>query len=93
MIEQLSDGQYRVNGRATLDDLAAILGTARPEGDWSTVGGLIFNTLGYLPVEGEAVDVDGHRFVVERVQGRRIARVRVVPLVSSGENATDSGDE
>lgn len=78
MIEQLGDSQYRVNGRAALDDLSVILGVRLPSGEWSTVGGLLFNTLGYLPVEGEAVDVDGHRFVVERVQGRRIARVLVM---------------
>ena len=30
-----------------------------PQGDWDTVGGLLFNVLGRVPVEGESVEVDG----------------------------------
>ena len=79
MIERLSKGKLRVNGRANLDDLDAILEIDLPEGDWSTVGGLIFNTLGHVPEVGEAVELSGHHFLVERVQGRRIARVLFTP--------------
>ncbi len=77
MIERISDDELRVNGRVSLDELAEALGVQLPEGDWSTVGGLIFGTLGYVPRVGECLDVDGHRLLVERVQGRRIARVLV----------------
>jgi putative hemolysin len=62
-----------------LDDLEELLGRELPDGDWSTVGGLIFNSLGHVPAVGEICEVDGHRFLVERVQGRRIARVLVTP--------------
>jgi putative hemolysin len=79
LIENLGEGRYRVNGRAMLYDLADLLDADLPSGEWSTVGGLMFNTLGYVPVAGESVTVDGHRFVVERVQGRRIDRVLIVP--------------
>jgi hypothetical protein len=41
-----------------------------------------------VPVEGEAADVDGHRLVAERVQGRRIGRVRISPAGSA--DAADS---
>jgi CBS domain containing-hemolysin-like protein len=79
LIENLGEGRYRVNGRAMLYDLADLLDADLPSGEWSTVGGLMFNTLGYVPVAGESVTVDGHRFVVELVQGRRIDRVLIVP--------------
>ena len=82
MIERLDDDRLRVNGRVALDDLEDVLDSELPEGEWSTVGGLIFNTLGHVPEIGESVDVDGHRLLVERVQGRRIARVLVSPLSS-----------
>jgi CBS domain containing-hemolysin-like protein len=32
-----------------------------------------------VPVAGESVSVDGLRLVVDRVNGRRIERVRIVP--------------
>jgi putative hemolysin len=38
-------------------------------------------TLGHVPRLGEAVEVDGHRLEVSELDGRRIARVRVTPLV------------
>ncbi|MFN3215389.1 MAG: hemolysin family protein [Acidimicrobiales bacterium] len=79
MIEQVDGVRLRVNGRVPLDDLGELLGRELPEGDWSTVGGLIFNSLGHVPAVGEICEVDGHRFLVERVQGRRIARVMVTP--------------
>ena len=77
MIEPLAGGDVRVNGRVPVDELNDVLGVELPEGDWDTVGGLIFNSLGHVPVEGETVEVDGHRLTVERVQGRRIARVSI----------------
>lgn len=79
MIEQVDGTRLRVNGRVPLDDLEELLGRELPEGDWSTVGGLIFNSLGHVPAVGEICEVDGNRFLVERVQGRRIARVLVTP--------------
>jgi CBS domain containing-hemolysin-like protein len=51
-----------------------------PTGAWDTVGGLLFDLLGHVPEEGESVEVDGLRLVADRVKGRRIERVRIVPL-------------
>jgi len=85
MIERVGSDRLRLNGRVALDDLAEVLGVELPEGEWSTIGGLIFNTLGYVPEVGEALRIDGHELVVERVQGRRIARVLVSPLPPAEE--------
>ena len=78
--ETLADGAVRVHGRLSMSDLNELLDSDLPDDDWDTVGGLIFNTLGHVPNVGETVDVDGYRFRVERLQGRRITRVRVTPL-------------
>jgi CBS domain containing-hemolysin-like protein len=40
----------------------------------------VFDLLGHVPVAGESVTVDGLRLVADRVNGRRIERVRIVPL-------------
>ena len=50
-----------------------------PEGDWDSIGGLMFHLLGHIPHEGESVEADGHQLHAERVQGRRIGRVRITP--------------
>ena len=47
--------------------------------DVDTVGGVLIQALGHIPVEGEEVVVDDIGLRAERVQGRRIMRVRVTP--------------
>lgn len=80
LVEELGHGTFRVSGRVPLSDLSEVLRSELPSGRWSTVGGLIFTLLGRVPAEGESLDVNGHRFLVERVQRRRIARVLVTEL-------------
>jgi CBS domain containing-hemolysin-like protein len=77
LIEPLPDGSYRVNARMQLDELNELLDATLPAGDWDTVGGLVYNLLGHVPVEGESTEADGYQLVAEKVQGRRIGRVRI----------------
>jgi CBS domain containing-hemolysin-like protein len=79
-IEALANGAYRVNARMPLDEVNELLGADFPEGDWDTVGGFVFNLLGHVPAEGEAVEHDGYRLAAEKVQGRRIGRIRIVKV-------------
>ncbi|MGH9066118.1 MAG: transporter associated domain-containing protein, partial [Acidimicrobiales bacterium] len=76
----LANGDYRVNARMAMDELNELLHADLPEGDWDTVGGLMLSLLGHVATEGESVESDGLRLVAERVQGRRIGRVRVSKL-------------
>ena len=81
--QSLAGGDLRVHGRMPVDELNDLLGEDLPDGDWDTVGGLIFNALGHVPEVGEAVELSGRRFCVEQVVGRRITRIRVgAPEVS-----------
>src|SRR3546814_1117902 len=76
MIEPLPRGDYRIYARMPLDEVNDLLDAAFPEGDWDTIGGLLLSELGHVPVEGEVVEVDGWQLTAQRVQGRRIGRVR-----------------
>ena len=78
VVERLDDGSVVVAGRMAIDDAGELMATELPEGGWDTVGGLMLARFGHVPAEGEAVDVDGLRLVAQRVQGRRISRVRIV---------------
>jgi putative hemolysin len=79
-VEPLPDGAVRVNARMPIDELNDLLDAEFPEGDYDTVGGLMQFLLGHVPAEGESVDYDGRRLCAEKVQGRRIGRVRVSKL-------------
>ena len=81
--QSLAGGDLRVHGRMPVNELNDLLGEDLPDGDWDTVGGLIFNALGHVPEVGEAVEFSGRRFCIEQVVGRRITRIRVgAPEVS-----------
>jgi putative hemolysin len=82
LIEPLPGGDVRVNARMHIDELNELLDADLPQGDWDTVGGLLFGLLGHVPVEGETVDADGLRLRAEKVQGRRIGRVRITRVAS-----------
>jgi CBS domain containing-hemolysin-like protein len=88
----LGTGELQVHGRMPVYELNELLGTELPDDDWDTVGGLIFSTLGHVPSVGEAVELGGVRFVVQQVEGRRIARVRVTRLVAAVEDRPDADD-
>ncbi len=78
LLESLAGDEALVHGRMPVDQLNALMGTQLPDDDWDTVGGLIFGTLGHVPDVGETVEVDGLRLQVEHIEGRRIARVRLI---------------
>jgi putative hemolysin len=77
LVEPLPDGDVRVDGRMLIDEVNELLHAELPDGDWDTIAGFVFNLLGHVPAEGETVEWDGCRFRAEKVQGRRIGRVRI----------------
>jgi len=92
-VENLGEGEVSVSARLAVDELNELLEAELPEGDWDTVGGLLFNLLGRVPLQGESVDVDGVHLVVERVQGNRIGRIRAtVNRPSAPDSGPASGD-
>jgi putative hemolysin len=88
--ERLADGTVVVNARMPIDEVNELLTESElPEGDWDTVGGLIYSQLGHVPTEGEEVTFEGHRLVAEEVSGRRIGKVRIAPRLDHGAETVD----
>jgi CBS domain containing-hemolysin-like protein len=77
LITALEGGGFLVDGRLGVDDLAEILGVELPNDEWDTVGGLMLGLAGRVPREGESFELNGHVLTAERVQGRRVAQVRL----------------
>jgi CBS domain containing-hemolysin-like protein len=77
MVETLGEGEYLVDARMAVDDLGALVGRDVPDDDWDTVGGLVLGLAGRVPEQGESFTIDRLVLTADRVQGRRVARVRV----------------
>ncbi|MDP4586365.1 MAG: hemolysin family protein [Microbacteriaceae bacterium] len=68
------------------DELRERAGIIVPDdGPWETVGGFLLSQWGHLPEAGATLDACGGQFVVERMDGRRIDRVRFIPQEDSDE--------
>ncbi|MCM3505372.1 MULTISPECIES: hemolysin family protein [unclassified Curtobacterium] len=74
-----------------LEDRAGV--TVPEDGPYETVGGFIMSSLGRLPAVGDEVALDDGVFRVERLDGRRVDRVRWTPthpdpVPTTGSTAT-----
>ena len=78
-IERVDEHTVRVAGSMTIDDFNESIGTALPTHGARTLAGLVFNTLGHAPGEGERVTVDDITFTVRRTDGARITELEVAP--------------
>lgn len=73
------DGSWIVDGLGSLSELRRRTGLELEDEPYDTVGGLVFGRLGRLPKVGDAVSVEGRRFQVTSLDGRRVAQVRIEP--------------
>jgi Mg2+/Co2+ transporter CorC len=92
MIEPLPGGDALVRARTSVTELNDLLQADLPEGDWDTVGGLLYSRLNHVPVEGETVVVAGWRLTAQRVQGRRIGRVRLSRQLGGSDDGDAAGE-
>ena len=82
------------------DELLDRAGVAVPDGDaYETVAGYVMAELGRLPVVGDEIEAQGGSIRVERLDGRRIDRLRFTPtapemtLDGDAKDANDANAE
>ena len=72
-----TDGVLELAGSLSLIDVRSDYKVPVPEGDWTTIGGYVFNALGRLPRIGDRVAIPGCDLEVVAMDGRRVAAIRV----------------
>ncbi len=77
MVKPEVGGTFVVDGRLDVEELAALVSAELPDDEWDTVGGLVLGLAGRVPREGESFEVGPVTLTCLRVQGRRVAKVRV----------------
>jgi len=78
-VETIDDGRYIINARYDLYSVGKLLNMNLAEEDADTLGGLLYSFMGHVPEQGESVVIDGWRFTVLSLEGRRIDQVRAEP--------------
>jgi putative hemolysin len=87
-IEPLEGGKFLVSGHARLDDLSEHLGFELEANGIDTIGGLVFNRLGYLPPTGTQLELSRLAITV-----RRAGRKRIEELLLEKTTCTEDADE
>ncbi len=88
-----SGGGLLLDGNASLRDLVTQLRWKFPRNyGVETLAGFLLARLGHIPREGEFVDFNGRRFAVLRMDGKRIAQVRVDPLEAAWPTPLGEGE-
>ncbi len=96
-VRRSGDG-WEVTGLLRIDEVAAATGFRGPDGEYETIGGLVLERLGHIPVPGESVDLgvsdaDGSarnpmlwRATVVVMDGRRIDRLTLTREPRAGDD-------
>ena len=87
-VETLSENEAVFDARVSIHDMTEVLGVSLEDGEYDTVGGLVYNRLGKIPVVGDEVEVGGLRLSVLSVSGKRIKKVKIqVELDAAGHRS------
>jgi putative hemolysin len=84
-IEPLEPGKFLVSGHARLDDLSEHLGFEIDAEGIDTIGGFVFNRLGYLPPSGTQLEIPRLAITVRRAGRKRIEEVLLEKTTGAGE--------
>lgn len=92
-IEPLQDGRFLVNGSARLDDVSEHLGFELKAEGIDTIGGFVFNRLGYLPPSGTCLEMPRLAITVRRTTRKRIEEILLEKTASlfDGDDSEEGG--
>jgi CBS domain containing-hemolysin-like protein len=84
-VQRLDDGDVRVTARLPVEDLGELFDVELPADEVETVGGLLAQALGRVPIPGAAAELGGLRLIAEGTTGRR-NRIDSVLVSRVGDN-------
>ena len=83
-----ADGSYLLSGILSVRDANRQLQLELPEDSgYTTLAGFLMDQAGHLPQTGEVVEYEDLTFRIERMEGRRIRRVRLTSVLKSALSA------
>jgi CBS domain containing-hemolysin-like protein len=95
MIVRVDGTRWLVDGQTNVDVVSERLGMEIPDGEYVTLGGLLFALFGHIPTEGEQVQVGDWNLRVVEMDKRRVAQVVATALspttsIADTESPSDS---
>jgi len=99
-IVRVDNTRWLIDGQTNVDDVRERIGIEIPDGEYLTLGGLLFKRFGHIPTEGESVRVGDWDMRVVEMDKRRVAQVVATfagggarsPEDQAGHNGAPAGD-
>jgi magnesium and cobalt transporter len=79
-IQLQADGNLLVSGRAELEELQERLQVKLENEQVDTIGGYLSQLAGRVPRKGDVFDVQGHRFIIQEADQKKVRWIRVQRL-------------
>ncbi len=94
-IISLGDNRWRVSGSMSIDDLADAMSVTFPEGDYDTLGGMIFAQMNAIPEDGATpeLDIAGLHMRVSELADHRVAWVEITLAECKPEDEGEEDEE
>jgi CBS domain containing-hemolysin-like protein len=90
-VEVITPDEVIFNGRVAVDDVNQTLNVELPTDSGDTLGGLIYSSLGRVPVAGDKARIRDVELSVLAVAGRRIKKVKATRLAGEGGPPGEDG--
>jgi putative hemolysin-related protein len=74
-ITKISESEYIIDGSTNLDDVNERIGLELSSEEYESIGGIIMEKLGRLPIEGEVITFDNIILTVKKMDHARIEKV------------------
>jgi CBS domain containing-hemolysin-like protein len=84
-IQAMPDGSSLIDGLTLIDEVNEHFGLHLVDPDYDTIAGFMLGKLGRLAQVGDSITVGGAKIRVEAMDGRRIARVSLLPAERTPE--------
>lgn len=84
--KQIGEDEFLFSGRLEIDyinDKYSVIDL--PDGDYHTLSGYLVTQSGEIPQQGDTLEYDGYRFIIDKVSNTKIDLIRVKRLESNPE--------
>ena len=77
-IRRAGPGRFLVKASMRPDEVLRVCGVALPDGDYDTIGGLVMDRIGRIPVVGDSFGEDAWTIRVRQMAGLRVGEVELL---------------
>lgn len=88
-IEVIGENEYIVNGNVRLDEINEVLGLNIESDYFDTIAGYVIGIIDRIPEEGEEIEYENIKFIIESIDRNRIDKIKILKL----ERKKETDDE